>query len=120
MRIVRLFGRAIRLRCPSCGGKGLFRTWFKMVETCPTCGLHLERRESGYLVGAYMFNIAIAELIGVTVLAVIVGVTWPSPPWDLIMYGGAALMVVCPLAFYPFAKTLFLAFDLAFRPAGDE
>ena len=42
--------------------------------------------------------------------------TWPSPPWNLLLYGGVTLMVVLPLLFYPFSKTLFLAFDLIFRP----
>ena len=28
-----------------------------------------------------------------------------------------AMMVVMPLVFYPFSKTIFLAFDLFFRPA---
>jgi hypothetical protein len=42
--------------------------------------------------------------------------TWPSPPWRLLQYGGVPLMIVAPFVFYPFSKTLFLAFDLAFRP----
>ena len=30
------------------------------------------------------------------------------------------MMIVAPLGFYPFAKALFLAFDLRFRPAARE
>ena len=30
------------------------------------------------------------------------------------------MMVVAPLVFYPFSKTIFLAFDLVFRPATPE
>ena len=33
---------------------------------------------------------------------------------------GAALMVIAPFLFYPFAKTLFLAFDLIFHPPTSE
>jgi len=29
-------------------------------------------------------------------------------------------MVIAPLVFFPFSKTLFLAFDLLFRPAGSD
>jgi hypothetical protein len=43
--------------------------------------------------------------------------TWPDPPWDLLLYGGMVLMLVVPFLFFPFSKTLFLAFDLTFRPA---
>ena len=42
---------------------------------------------------------------------------WPEPPWDFLLYGGMALMIVAPVVFYPFSKTIFLAFDLIFRPA---
>jgi hypothetical protein len=47
----------------------------------------------------------------------IILLTWPSPPWTLLEYGGIALMVIAPFVFFPFSKTLFLAFDLLFRPA---
>ena len=120
MRAVRLVVRALRLKCPNCGGGGLFRRWFAMAERCPSCGLHLERHESGYAVGAYMFNIAAAEGLAVAVMVGLAALTWPDPPWDLLLYGGVALMIVAPMVFYPFAKTLFLAFDLAIRPVGDE
>jgi hypothetical protein len=34
----------------------------------------------------------------------------------MLLYGGVALMVILPVLFYPLSKTLFLAFDLIFRP----
>jgi hypothetical protein len=46
--------------------------------------------------------------------------TWPSPPWTLLQYSGIVLMVLAPFLFFPFSKTLFLAFDLLFRPATPE
>lgn len=120
MRVVRMVGRALRRRCPNCGAAGIFRGWFRLIERCPSCQLHLERHESGYQVGAYMLNIAVSELLGVGVLLAIGIATWPDPPWNLLLYGGAALMILSPIVFYPFARTLFLALDLAFRPAGSE
>jgi hypothetical protein len=79
--------------------------------------MHLERGEEGYQVGAYMFNIVASELAFAILFLGILAATWPSPPWDLLLYGGAVLMVIAPFLFYPFSKTLFLAFDLIFRPA---
>jgi len=35
----RMVLRAFTLRCPRCGGRGIWRTWFKMKHACPTCGL---------------------------------------------------------------------------------
>lgn len=117
---LRLVGRALRLRCPNCGSPGIFHSWLRMAPNCPRCGLHLERGEHGYIVGAYMFNIIAAELLFGAIFVGVLVTTWPSPPWTLLQYGGALLMVVMPFLFYPFSKTLFLAFDLAFRSAGYE
>ena len=91
-------------------------SWFRLSPSCPRCGLRLERGEEGYWVGSYMFNIVASELLFASVGAVVVALTWPSPPWGAIMVGGAVLMVLAPVLFLPFSKSLFLAFDLLFRP----
>lgn len=113
------FGRALLLRCPACGGRPLFQGWLSMRERCPRCGLRTERGEQGYVVGAYMFNIMAAELIWAALFLATVWATWPAPPWDALTWGGGALMVAMPFLCYPFSKTIFLAFDLAFRPPSD-
>jgi len=46
--------------------------------------------------------------------------TWPAPPWEVLQYGAIALMVLAPVFFFPFSKTLFLAFDLWVRPPAEE
>jgi hypothetical protein len=66
-----------------------------MRDRCPVCGMRLARGEEGFS-------------------------QWPSPPWDLLWYRGAVVMVVIPVLFYPVSKTLFLAFDLTFRPPSPE
>ena len=91
-----------------------------MREQCPECGLPLERGEPGYVVGAYMFNLIAAELIFGAIFVGVAWITWPNPPWNLLQYGGAVFMIAAPFLFYPYSKTLFLAFDLVFRPAGAE
>jgi uncharacterized protein (DUF983 family) len=119
-RVFTLFARALVRRCPNCGGRPIFDGWFRMRERCPRCGLHLHRGEEGYQVGAYMFNIIAAELIFAAIFLAVLIATWPDPPWDLLLYGGMALMIVAPIVFYPLSKTLFLAFDLVFRPATER
>ena len=119
-RSLLLFGRALRLRCPNCGQGKLFTSWLRMRERCPMCGLKLERGEEGYQVGSYMFNIVAAELVFAAVFVGVILLTWPTPPWKILQYGGIALMVIAPFAFFPFSKTLFLAFDLLFRPAAPD
>ena len=80
----------------------------------------MERGEQGYQVGSYMFAIIAAELVFAAIFLGVLLLTWPDPPWDLLLYGGMALMLVVPFLFFPFSKTLFLAFDLTFRPATAE
>jgi hypothetical protein len=82
--------------------------------------IRLERGEEGYQVGAYMFNIVAADLIFAAIFLGILISQWPSPPWDLLLYGGALIMVVIPVLFYPVSKTLFLTFDLIFRHPAPE
>ncbi len=90
-----------------------------MLPACRACGLRTERGEQGYVVGAYMFNIVAAELLWTMAFLLILARTWPDPPWDLLLWGGGGLMLALPFLLYPFSKTVFLAFDLLFRPVAD-
>jgi uncharacterized protein (DUF983 family) len=115
-----LLSRALRKRCPHCGGGPIFVTWSRLVPNCPVCGLGLERGEQGYWLGAYFFNLmAVETLFGVWVFGLLWW-TWPSPPWTFFQISTIVLMAVSPFAFYPFSKTLFLAFDLWVRPPTEE
>lgn len=113
---IAMLWRALSLRCPHCGGKGVIASWFKLAERCPRCGLHLNREEGDYFLGAYMIMlIAMEMLFAFGFLAVLV-ITWPDPPWEAIQWVGALVLIAGILISYPFAKTLWLAFDLMFRP----
>jgi uncharacterized protein (DUF983 family) len=98
-RPLTLFARAVRLRCPNCGGRPLFKHWLRAPERCPVCGIRLARGEEGYEVGAYMFNIVMSELIFAAIFLAIVVATWPAPPWDWLLYGGVLLMLIEPADF---------------------
>lgn len=115
-RAVRLAWRAARLRCPNCGGGSLFRTPFELRPDCPTCGMQLDRGESDYFLGVYLVNLVAVEFLFALAFTVALVATWPTPPWDLLQYGGAALMIVGAVGCYPFAKVGWLAFDVMLRP----
>jgi hypothetical protein len=66
-----------------------------------------------------MFNIVLSELLFAAIFLTVVAWTWPWPPWQILQYGGAALMLVAPFALFPFCRTLFLACDLLIRPEVD-
>jgi hypothetical protein len=88
-----------------------------MKDTCPSCGLILNRKESGYSLGGFWLNLLFAEGITALLFVTTLVKTWPDPPWTLLQYGLPGLALLTPVLFYPFAKTLFLAIDLAVRPA---
>lgn len=60
------------------------------------------------------------ELLFAFLLGVVVIATYPNTPWDLVQWGGLVLMIVGAVACYPFAKAIWLAADLIFRPMTDE
>ena len=112
--------RAVLRRCPNCGGRGIFAGYTTLRERCPTCGLRLQRGESDYFIGAYLLNLVAVEILFALVLATIIIATYPNTPWALVQWGGLALMMVGAVLCYPFAKALWLAADLIFRPVSEE
>jgi uncharacterized protein (DUF983 family) len=119
-RVTSLFTRALRLRCPHCGGGPVFVTWSHLVPNCPVCGLGFERGEQGYWLGAYFFNLMAVETVFTVWVVGLLVLTWPSPPWELFQISTIVLMLLVPVAFFPYSKTLFLAFDLLVRPPTEE
>jgi uncharacterized protein (DUF983 family) len=112
----RLLGRALRLRCPNCGGGRLFQHWLKVRPRCPVCRLRTDRGEGDYFLGAMTVNLLASEAIWALVFVGAIALTWPRVPWGVVQAGGVALMVAAPFALYPFTKTVWLAVDLMFRP----
>jgi uncharacterized protein (DUF983 family) len=111
-----LFGRAFLLRCPACGQPGLFASLYTLKNTCPGCGLLLQREGDGYELGSMVVNLIVAELVWAVTFVAILLWTWPNPPWTLLQWGSAVLMVALPLSFLRHARILSLALDLLLRP----
>lgn len=112
--------RALRLRCPECGSRGILGAWFGDPRACPGCGLRGDRGEEYYFLGPLLLNLVLTETAAAGTVAAWVAVTWPAPPWDAVLVGGVALAVALPAAGLPFARLLWLAVDLRIRPYGEE
>ena len=108
--------RALTLRCPHCGSGGVLASWFRLRERCPRCKLHLHREEGDYFLGAYVIMLIGMETLFAFGFLIVLLVTWPTPPWEAMQWVGAAVLIASILIAYPFAKTLWLAIDLVFRP----
>lgn len=112
------FARATVLHCPRCGGGGLLRSWLKMKERCPTCGLALERGEhTEFWIGAYVFNLALGEVVAIGIPIIWMIASAPHQPWTAIEVLAVVLAVLLPIFFFPISRLLWLAWDLSFRPA---
>ena len=114
-RTMRLFGRAFLLRCPNCGEGPVLDGWMKLRVKCGTCGLRLQRGEHDTIMGFAFILFTLVALFSYAILVVTLVVT-QTTPWDLLQYGLPALVLVEVIAFFPFAKLLWLAFDLMLRP----
>lgn len=112
----RMIGRALLRRCPLCGSGGLFEGWVEPRRACPRCQLKLDRGEGDFFLGGYTLNFVAVELVLAAFLLLGVLLTWPDVPWNGLLWVGAPLMVLAPIAFYPISRLLWLAVDLAIRP----
>lgn len=112
-----MLGRGATKRCPRCGARGVFASWFRMVERCPGCGLRFER-ENDFFLGAYVVNLGVTE--GLLFLGlfgyILAAVNDPDLGLAPVLSVALVLAVVGPLLFFPFSRTIWAAIDLAMRP----
>jgi uncharacterized protein (DUF983 family) len=118
---VRLLGRGFTKRCPNCGGRGIYDTWFRMKDRCPTCGLRFEREE-GFFVGAYLINFAVSIILLFVLCMGFVGVKAADPDAEagIFLAAGVLIGLLAPVVFYPFSRTVWSAIDLGMTPLEPE
>ena len=118
--IARLFGRAVIFRCPNCGGRPVLRTWIKLRDRCPECGLRLERGEHDYFSGSVLFNFIFSELLFAFIFAAYLIAKHGDVNWDILQWVLIAFVALAPVVMYSMSKLLWLAFDLMLRPVTPE
>ncbi len=111
-----MFLRALARRCPRCGQGRLFRRWFALTERCPRCGLQFEREEGAFL-GSLALNYGVTGVLFIATLIVWLIVTLPDVAVVPLMITCIAIAAVFPVVFFPFAKMLWTATDLALHGA---
>ena len=116
-RVLGLLGRGLRLRCPRCGAKTLFRKGFAMHERCRVCAYRFER-EQGYFVGAMYINYGVTALISVAGYFALEWWTRITLGQQLALWGGVGILL--PVAFFRQSRGLWLGFDYIFNPGDDE
>lgn len=109
--------RGFRRRCPRCGQGKAFESYFRLRERCPICAYDFYREE-GYWTGAMIINIAACEIWFFVLFVGSVLLTWPDIEWPLVLLVALVTNGLLPILFYPHSKTVWMALDLHFHPAG--
>jgi uncharacterized protein (DUF983 family) len=102
--------RGFRKRCPRCGERDSFVSWFQPKRTCPHCELRFAKEEGGFL-GAMTLNYLVAIGLWLVVLIVGVVVTVPDVSVVPLMFLSAAILIGVPLWFYPRSKMIWAAVE---------
>lgn len=110
-----LVKRGLRKRCPVCEAKGIFESWFKLKNNCPSCGYRFAREE-GYWVSAIIVNVGVIQTMFVVLFIIVVIATAPDVEWGPLLIIGGLMNVIFPIFFYPYSKTVWMAIDLYFHP----
>jgi hypothetical protein len=88
-----------------------------MPKKCSECGLILER-EPGYYLGSIYVNYGLTAVI-ITAANIIPFFLYQTSP-TLLMYVSLAFLILFPALFFPFARALWLAFDLSWDPPDEN
>jgi uncharacterized protein (DUF983 family) len=109
-----MLGRSIARRCPRCGAGGAFSNWATLNEHCATCGFKFER-EPGYWLGGLIINMAVSLGFFLATLVGGMAVFWPDVPWNALSAATIGVMLVVPIAFYPWSKSIWMAIELSYH-----
>lgn len=115
-RLVTAMSRAVRRKCPYCGGGKIFNGWFTLKDRCPHCNTLFEHEE-GFFLGSYVINIGFTEITTVLIVVWLIVATGLSVT-EMQIYG-VGMAVAFPILFYPIALLLWISLDLAIHNPGD-
>jgi uncharacterized protein (DUF983 family) len=106
----RVLLRGLAKRCPRCGARGIFSSWFTLRVACPHCHLRFEREAGGYL-GAMTINYVVAIGLWIVVLVVGLILTVPVVPVAQLMVASFAVLIGMPMLFYPNSKAIWAGIE---------
>ena len=114
----RSLGRALVRRCPSCGARGIFRSYFRLRDRCPACGYDLVGGE-GFFLGVWVINFAVSEgLLFIVLMGYVItlGASGGDVPVLPVLLAALGFAVVAPVVVYPFAAATWSATELVMHP----
>jgi len=107
--------RGFTRRCPLCGSRGIFTSWYRQAERCPRCNYPTTRVDDQWI-GSLGINTIVSFTLLFASIAVGFALTYPDPPVGLLLAIAVAVAAVFPVVFFPISKSLWSAIDMAMRP----
>jgi uncharacterized protein (DUF983 family) len=106
--------RGLHLRCPRCGEGRLFESWNRLRETCPVCGLDVERRLGDTWFFMYMSTAGLSGVLVVAMFLLRPRVVWVG---QLVVCVAAVAVIGLSL---PYRKGIAVALDYWIEGDGVE
>jgi uncharacterized protein (DUF983 family) len=103
-----VLARALRQRCPACGGAPIFERRFVLVRECPSCGLEIRSREPNTW---FFMYVSTAAITGVFLLLYLFAL---PRGWRLARVLTFAAAAASFLGTMPLRKSLAIALDYLF------
>lgn len=111
----RAVARGLLRRCPVCGSRGTFESWYVRRERCPKCAFPTMRVTDQWI-GAYGMNVIVSFTILVATIAAGFAVTYPDPPVASLLVLCTSVAIGFPVVFQPISWSLWSGIDVAMRP----
>jgi uncharacterized protein (DUF983 family) len=105
--------RGMRGRCPRCQSRKIFKSFYRLAESCPGCGLSLEK-EDGWGLGAIPLNYSFTCTFWILPVGIMFLLGWMSLTLTLALAGGGAVLV--PFLTYRYSKGLWVGIYYAALP----
>lgn len=93
-----IFTRSLTGRCPNCGSFGIFRNWFRLHKSCPSCDMELEKEESGFYFGTTSIGYVLAIIVIIIPVCILV-IQEVIGMWTGVSLGIVGSILLCTLLY---------------------
>jgi len=103
----------MRGQCPRCQSRAIFKSRYRLADSCTGCGLPLEQ-EDGWGLGAIPLNYSFTCLFWILPVGIVFLLGRIGLKLTLVLAGGGAILV--PLLTYRYSKALWVGIYYAILP----
>ncbi len=106
----------LRLRCSHCRKGPVYKSWGRMNETCPHCGIHFEREQGYWMMSVFIGYVMYFVILGPLSLVLYLQQT----PFITLMFLDGVLIFLLALPIFIYARVIWLYIDELLDPRTEE